>query len=439
LNPIALIRSIAAAGLLLFASLAQAQPAAAPSPLISPAHPVQWWAAFKFNAKASPTAVNDPRRSCPFGGEPLDYKALGKGDFSQDFVFASSDDPALAKGASLIGTANDPVGATFAQVYEGDLNYVVWNDQFYKDPPVPGCDDACDGPWAHSKGFVAWDDDGAGVIVQVSTPSWPGSGSAAHPRTDGNTLGCVDDNNVKVSQHFFALKLSRADTAKVLEALRNEAAVTLPGNLQVVRVKNSSPGELKAIAAKIGDRSPDGPKLEKFTLDSGVTLISKPAVLHAPPWQVVSALLGAEPLRVATWVLGDGGLPSTRAKKPQCWSSELGTPGEIDVAITGKGGIGLLGGNSPNGNHAKIGVSLANGHHLTIFGDMNQDGRLLTDCDRSQNGRGGLFFVLDNASLWSSMSTLLKGTKAAYDDRTVAEGATPWRPKTRTNRRRHSR
>jgi hypothetical protein len=435
------ICQIAAAGLLLCAGLAEAQPAAGPVPLILPGHPVQWWAAFKFNARASATPVNDPRRTCPFGGEPLNYKKMKKGDFSQEFVVASSDDPALKEGTSLIGTGNDPIGATFAEVYTGDLSYVVWNDQFYKDPPVPGCDDACDKPWAHSKGFLAWDDSGAGMVVQVSTPSWPGSGSAAHPRTDGNTLGCVHDNDVLVSQHFFALKLSRADTAKLLEALRNEGAVTLPGNLQVVRLRDSSPDELKALVSKLGDSSPEAPKLEKFTLDSGVTLISKPAVLHAPPWQVVSALLDGEPLRVATWVLGDEGLPSTRAKKPQCWSSDLGTPGEIDIAISGKDDMGLLGGNNPNGNHAKIGVSLPSGHHLTIFGDMNQDGRLLTDCDRSQNGRGGLFFVLDNFGLWSSMSALLKGAKAAYDYRTVAEGATPWRPKSRpqTNRHRPSR
>jgi hypothetical protein len=432
------VRLLAVGGLLGCSGLTLAQPAAEPAPLISPGHPVQWWAAFKFNTRTSPTKEDDPRRSCRFGGgQPRDYTPA-KG-FSQDFVFASSDAPALAPGNALIGTGNDPIGATFAEVYEGDLSYVVWNDQFYKDPVVPGCDNACDKPWAHSKGFLAWDDQGRGVVVQVSTPSWPGSGSAARPRTDGNTLGCVKDDNVLVSQHFFGLKLSRADTAKVLEALRNEAAVTLPANLQVVRVRSTSPVELKTLAMKLGDRTPDDAKLEKFVLDSGVTLISKPATLHAPPWLVVSALLGGEPLRVATWVRGDGGLPSTHAVKPSCWSNDLGSPGEVDVAITGKDGMGLQGGVRRDGNHAKIGVSLPQGHHLTIFGDMNEEGRLLTDCSKAQNGRGGLFFVLDNAGLWSSMSALLEGQIAAFGDRTVAEGAAPWQPVARTVRRRHSR
>ena len=40
------------------------------------------------------------------------------------------------------------------------------------------------------------------------TGSWPGSGSSAEPRKkDGNTLGYINDDNLEVSQHFFALKL----------------------------------------------------------------------------------------------------------------------------------------------------------------------------------------------------------------------------------------
>ena len=40
--------------------------------------------------------------------------------------------------------------------------------------------------------MLAWDDSGKGFVMQVSTPSWPGSGSEKRPRkNDGNTLGCV--------------------------------------------------------------------------------------------------------------------------------------------------------------------------------------------------------------------------------------------------------
>jgi hypothetical protein len=71
--------------------------------------------------------------------------------------------------------------------------------------------------------------------MQVTTPSWPTSGSKKHPRThDGNTLGCIDDDNVLVSQHFFALKLNKQDLIDVLRALQNASVVTDTANLQIV-------------------------------------------------------------------------------------------------------------------------------------------------------------------------------------------------------------
>ena len=32
----------------------------------------------------------------------------------------------------------------------------------------------CDGPWGRSKGFLAWNDNGDGFIVQGTTPGWSG-------------------------------------------------------------------------------------------------------------------------------------------------------------------------------------------------------------------------------------------------------------------------
>ena len=61
-------------------------------------------------------------------------------------------------------------------------------------------------------------------------------------------------------------------------------------------------------------------------------------------------------------------------------------------------------------NHAKIGVSTSGSHHYVIFGDLNQQGTLSPpDCDKSQNGRGGLFFVLDNKELADSVGDLIDG------------------------------
>jgi hypothetical protein len=132
--------------------------------------------------------------------------------FSQQFAFASSDSKTLQTGSVCAGdTIEDPIGAIFDEVYDGTFNYVVWNDQFYQDPKINGCGDSCSAPWGHSKGMIAWNDAGDGLVMQVTTPDWPGAGSKHSPRQDeGNTLGCTKkDNDIKVSQHFFALNLSK--------------------------------------------------------------------------------------------------------------------------------------------------------------------------------------------------------------------------------------
>jgi hypothetical protein len=134
-----------------------------------------------------------------------------------------------------------------------------------------------------------------------------------------------------------------------------------------------------------------------------------------PPWQLVSALLGGVSLRVATWWPPGAGIPGTTASTPiSCWQSALGAPGAVDIATTGTWGgtvIGLTGEARPNGNHAKLAVSTS-GSNLVIFGDMNQDGSLSGTCDAHQNGRGGLFFVLDNQQLFDGVTRLLSGASA---------------------------
>ena len=88
----------------------------------------------------------------------------------------------------------------------------------------------------------------------------------------------------------------------------------------------------------------------------------------------------------------------------------------MEIATTGQWGgqdIGLVGGSGPDFNHAKIGVSTSGSEHFTIFGDMNQQGAASGDnCGSSQNGRGGLFYVIDNADLADSVANLIKGDSA---------------------------
>jgi hypothetical protein len=60
-------------------------------------------------------------------------------------------------------------------------------------------------------------------------------------------------------------------------------------------------------------------------------------------------------------------------------------------------------------------------HSYAIFGDMNQQGSLTT-CTSSQDARGGLFFVVDNAQLHDSVRDLIQGDSAPIDWNTEPAG-----------------
>jgi len=377
-----------------------------PAPLLQRDRPVTWWFVFKLNSKVFP-GCGGGSVACPFGGEPQKYKNSG-----QQFVYASSENATLQQGSGCAGdTLDDPIGATFDEIYHGAYHYVVWNDQFYDNPEIKGCSESCGAPWGHSKGVVAWNDAGEGLVMQVSTPSWPASGSASFPRKgDGNTLGCVNDNDVQVSQHFFALKLSKDDLVQVLKALQNASVVTEPTNPQIVN--NGGPADVQALVSSLGVKSNSASVLN-MKLSSGVELISKPSALHVPPWQMVSSLLGGVPLRAATWWATPEIPATTTAGAPSCWSSTLNTPGPVDIATTGHWSgkeFGLTGGLGTDFNHAKVGVSTSSTADYAIFGDMNQQGTLDgKNCASSQNGRGGTFYVVTNPQLHTSITALIAG------------------------------
>jgi hypothetical protein len=386
--------------------------AGALTPLLAAGHAVDWWFVFKLNSSTFPGCGAGAARMCPFGGTVQNYPA-----FSQQFAFASSENAKLQQGGGCVGaTTMDPLGATFDQVYNGTSNYVTWNDQFFNDPKIKGCTKDCSAPWGHSKGLLAWDNSGNGLVLQVTTPSWPASGSKSSPRkTDGNTLGCIQgDNDVEVSQHFFALKLTKDDLVKVLGALQNASVVTDPNNKQIV--KNGGPADVQTLVKALGVKSKSTTALRE-ELSTGVELISKPSALLVPPWQMVSSFLKGVPLRAATWWTNPDEIPSTTAAtKIACWSNTLGKPGAVEIATTGQWDgktIGLKGGPGQNSNHAKIAVSTSGPEHFAIFGDMNQQGSASgSNCGSSQNGRGGLFYVINNLDLSDSVASLIQGESA---------------------------
>jgi Deoxyribonuclease II len=402
--------------------MARAVAEAAPQPLLAEGKPVDWWFVFKFNsAKTFAGCGKDvAKRTCPFGGT-----VQAKPAFGQQFVSASSTADVLAKGKGCVGaTDDDPVGATFEQVYNGSFFYVIWNDQFYRDPPVAACKgDSCGGPWGHSKGLLAWNDAGDGFVMQVSTPGWPRSGSKKfgdrHPNK-GNTLGCVSSsNNLRASQHFFALKLNKENLLKVLGALQNASVVTDPTKAQIV--KNGGPPEVRKLVDALGTKSKSA-EIKKEMLSPDIMLISKPSKLEVPPWQMVSAVLDGATERAATWWLKPWIPTTTKAQAIKCWNQAVDKglvagvdkkPGPVAIALTGEWDGQEIGLAAPN-NHAKIGVSTAGGNHYAIFGDLNQQGVLAPPgCDSSQNGRGGLFFVVNNKKLFDSVTGLIEGETAS--------------------------
>src|SRR5882724_12039891 len=98
-----------------------------PVPLLKKSHAVDWWFVFKLNSGTFPNCANTATRACLFGGTVQKYKP----SFGQQFVYASSENGSLQMGSGCAGdTVEDPIGATFEQVYNGSFYYVLWNDQF---------------------------------------------------------------------------------------------------------------------------------------------------------------------------------------------------------------------------------------------------------------------------------------------------------------------
>ena len=386
-----------------------------PCPMVAKGHPAMWWFVFKLNAKSFP-GCGGGTRSCLFGGEVQTGPKYSQ--FGQQYLVASSDSTSLQDGLTdcLGTTTNDPVGASFDEVYNGKYHFVIWNDQPYGDPKITPCTSKgnCDSPWGHSKGIIAWNDDGEGFVMQVSTPSWPESGNPSFPRKhDGNTLGCVRDNNVTFSQHFFALRLNKSDLVLVLEGLANASVVTDPKNQQIVN--NGGPPDVQTLVSSLGKRS-DSDSLVEGTLSTDVLFMSKPSNMNVPVWQMVSAQLGGVSLRTATFWANPKIPTTTDSSVPACWDESLGTPGPVAIATSGNWRstpFDLTG--APGANHAKIGVSTSGTTSYAIFGDENQQGTLSGTCKSSQNGRGGTFYVVSNSELASSIRELINGSTAPTD------------------------
>ena len=215
------------------------------------------------------------------------------------------------------------------------------------------------------------------------------------------------------AKHFFSLKLTKDDLVKVLKALRNSSVVTDPTNPQTV--SNGGPTDVQELVVALGTKS-NSTAPTKDILSSGVQLISKPSSLHVPPWQLVSAELDGVALRAATWWAVPRIYPTTPTTDITCWDSTLHQPGPVQIATSGEWDgtrFGLIGGYPGSDfNHAKIGVSTSGSFAYVILGDLNQQGSTSQRCSRSQNGRGGMFYVLTNSQPFEGVTALIAGGTA---------------------------
>jgi hypothetical protein len=214
------------------------------------------------------------------------------------------------------------------------------------------------------------------------------------------------------------LKLDKTGVMNVLHALQNASVVTDMSKQEVARI--DGPPDIKSLVESLhlGTKS-HAVAVTKVRLSPDVELISKPSNLNVPPWQMISSVLDGVPLRVASWFAHPEIPTTTDSAKPECWDSSLvNPPGPVEIATSGEWNgkkIGLKGGPAEDANHAKIGVPIGDNPKFAVFGDMNQQGTLVKEkdkCDSSQNGRGGLFFVVHNDGLFASVSALLKGESA---------------------------
>jgi hypothetical protein len=128
---------------------------------------------------------------------------------------------------------------------------------------------------------------------------------------------------------------------------------------------------------------------------------------------MVSALMSGAGERAATWWTKPWIYSTTKATAVKCWDDELPKkPGPVAIAKTGSWDEQEINLTAPS-NHAKIGTAVAGGKNYAIFGDMNQQGAISPPgCDKSQNGRGGLFFAVNDDKLFDSVKDLIEGDTA---------------------------
>ena len=417
-------------------------------PLDPNGNPVDWWLALKLPTSAFPQGGCCENAACP---------SSSKTSAGLCYLYADANNPQFTFRTCLGQPGqSDPLSNTLNQVWLlNGIQFQLWNDQWgdgqMHDPNNKS--QGCNAPGAHSKGALAYDTDGNGWYLNLSTPYFPDM-SALPP---DNSLGCQIDNNLLLAQHFFCFSLDQQNFEALAAAMTvpNFCALCVPSDsCQSVDVATTLGQDISlAFAHDSGDGSTDNVTVTLQTRGGmPITAVLKGDTSNTSPWSLVATALGTD-LTVVNYWLSEPTLPTLCAgdvwdgscigsgntiNGSSLYFNDYNVENVLQLTASPSNVTGLPGGNeiswsaTESENHMKWGISTPRttsitNPYLCVFGSMNQEGSAGrnacgSSCSSGENGRGGDFFAFSNQALWTSLRNLISKVSSCADDSRVADG-----------------
>jgi deoxyribonuclease-2 len=283
--------------------------------------------------------------------------------------------------SNTLDTGNGALGNTLKQIYSEvesgngtDFGYVFYNDEFPEGKKHGS-------PWAHAKGVLGFDDNGAFWLVH-SVPRFPtytkdGYDGCCYSDTYGQSYLCMEFDS-----------LSEINTIGQQMQIRRPAVYDykLP-----VGFADKMPDLANWLKGSY-DHNPDTSSVELRT--AGGRTFRDHAKTHywgKDLYEDLVAPAEEEDLLACTWQNGAGGVLPTFCKPDYAWD------------VYNIEGIGLSDGSSwlTTQDHSKWAVS--RGGNVACIGDINRVA--------SQESRGGGTVCHTDSDLWSAMNATVKATQ----------------------------
>ena len=385
-------------------------------------NPVDWWIAIKLPADLLNNSCPSP--ICTGSTYPDSYSGLA-------CLYADANTPAFVY-KTCLGQGNDALSNTLNQIWDGSSGsspyFQIWNDQFNVGMHSPDKSQGCEAPGAHSKGALAYDDDGNGWYLSATTPAFPDI-STTPPE---NALGCQSDNNLKLAQQFFCFSLGSSDFQKLASTMnvcrfcarcdpasscQNLDSSDLGTTLATAFDYDNNKGSSDCLYANISTFGVDG------ATPLAITAVMKGNQALVSPWSLVATVLQTDLSVVSFWLASPllpticaGDIWSDNCLRASINGSTLALNDYSVENIMKLTASGVSFNATEGQNHMKWGVGTphdGSSSSWVIFGSMNQQGSAGDNaCDSgcapgAQNGRGGDFFAFANATLWKSLTQMV--------------------------------